>query len=364
MDFYSEVGARPFINAGGWGYTRYGGSIMPPEVLAAMGEASKRFVNLYELQDRVGAAIATMTNNEAAMVCCGAASGMLLSLAACIAGTDPQIAERLPDTQGLRNEVIMSWHARGTETDPAIRAAGGKIVHVGEGGGPATFGRFASAITNRTAAIVLVAFESEPELEAAPIVKAAHERGVPVIVDGAYAIPPKENLWRYTRELGVDAFVTSGGKAMRGPQTTGLVLGKREIVAGCKFHASPNLRIGRGMKVGKEEFAGVYMALKLFLATDFEAQKREELRKLQTIADAISEIPGIRVRLVEQNRIEIKIDEGVHEFTSEAAAKMLLAGEPSILISGRDDKLSVRASQLQDGEEEVVASALRRLFGK
>ena len=362
MGFYDEIGVRPFINAGGWMYTRYGGSIMPEPVVAAMAEASKHFVNLYDLQDRVGQAIAAMTHNESAFVSCGAASGILLAVAACIAGTDSELADRLPDTQGMRNEIIIGRCARGTEANPAIRAAGGKIVEAGNKDSPLTADQAREAITDQTAAIVLIAFESERELNAAPIVRVARERNVRVLVDGAYATPPKENLWHYTRDLGVDAFITSGGKAVRGPQSTGLVLGSPAIIEGCKFHASPNLCLGRGMKVGKEEFAGVYTALKQFLATDFKAQARRDHEKLIAIQAALSDIPEIAITAAGPSELQIRFDPKPFKISAEAMAKELQNSDPSILLRGRGNQLTLRTTQLQEGEERIVAETLRKFF--
>jgi len=140
MSIYQDLGVRPFINAGGWTYTRYGGSIMPLEVLSAMTEASRHFVNLFDLQNAVGKRIADMTRNEAAFVSCGAASGILLAVASCIAGTDEALANHLPDSAGMRNEVVMPQRDRGTEADSAIRAAGGKVREVARLMGPRVIG--------------------------------------------------------------------------------------------------------------------------------------------------------------------------------------------------------------------------------
>jgi uncharacterized pyridoxal phosphate-dependent enzyme len=362
MGIYGEIGVRPFINAGGWMYTRYGGSIMPAPVVAAMAEASRQFVNIFDLQDRVGQAIAAMTRNEAAFVSCGAASGILLAVATCIAGTDAELADRLPDTVGMRNQVIRSAYARGTEADPAIRAAGGKIVEIGPPDKPAGVDQYLDAINDQTAAILLVAFEGEGGLEASGIVQAARERKVPVLVDGAYALPPKENLWRFTRELGVDVFITSGGKAIRGPQCTGLVLGSRAIVEGCKFHGSPNLRIGRGMKVGKEEFAGIFTALKLFLDADFEALSAHQAAQIGRIAEALQGVPHLTLRIVEGKQLEIDLDADAVGFAADEAARMLLSTDPSILVHGRGNRMIVRTSQLQEGEELIVGRRLKELF--
>jgi uncharacterized pyridoxal phosphate-dependent enzyme len=363
MSFYEEVGVRPFVNAGGWMYTRYGGTIMPEVVLAAMAEASKRFVNLYELQDQVGRAIAKLTQNEAAFVSCGAASGMLLCAAAAMAGTDREKAERLPGSEGLRNQFIMRRCQRGTEADPAIRAAGGRIVFVGPEDRPSAPDEIFAAINEQTAGIVLVEFELEEQSAAAAVIAGARERGIPIIIDGACAVPPKETLWYYTRDLGADALVTSGGKGIRGPQSTGLVLGRSWMVEGCKFHASPNLRIGRGMKVGKEEFAGIYTALKCFLDADEETLAAREHRLLAAIADRLRGLPGAHLSVVGGPKLQIKLDPAVVSLSTEQIAATLLNTDPSILLSGRDGQIIIRANQLQDGEERIIADRLRQVIG-
>ncbi|HVS70005.1 MAG TPA: hypothetical protein VHQ47_01980 [Phycisphaerae bacterium] len=352
MDVYDELGVRAFINASGAAYTRYGGSIMREEAVAAMAAASRRFVNMYELQERMGEAIARMTRNEGAFVSCGAASGMVLSVAACIAGTDAALAERLPGTEGMRNEVVMPGCARGTEADPAIRAAGGRIVEAGPADRMPAAAVLLGAVTEKTGAIVLLASGREDEREYGAIVAGARERGVAVLIDGACAVPPQENLWRYTREMGADAFITSGGKGIRGPQASGLVVGSRRIIEGCRFHASPNLRIGRGMKVGKEEFAGLYAALKVVMEEDRGAVEAGWRAAAERIAESLRGIGGIRVRV---KRDEVRVDfEGAGAGVAEEVAKRLFAGEPAILVMGRGGRVTVRTWLLEAGEEGIV----------
>jgi seryl-tRNA(Sec) selenium transferase len=314
------------------------------------------------LQDGMGKAIAAMTHNEAAFVSCGAASGMLLSIAACIAGTDPELADRLPDTQGMRNQVIMRRYDRGTETDAVIRAAGGKIVDVGSKDRPAPPSELLAAINDQTAAIVFVGFESEGRLDPRPIIEPAHQRKVPVLLDGAYALPPKENLWHFTRNTGVDAFITSGGKAIRGPQSTGVVLGKTWIIEGCKYHASPNLRIGRGMKVGKEEFAGIYTALKLFLASDPSEQTAREKEQINLIADRLGGIPGIKLSIIDEMQLRIDLDPAARPTTAEEISEILLKTDPSILLRGRNGRITIRATSLQPGDAQIVADRLHEIL--
>ncbi len=331
---------------------------MPEPVVAAMAEASKQFVNIFELQDRMGEAIAKMTQNEAAFVSCGAASGMLLAFATCIAGTNEELADRLPDTQGMRNQVIMQSCDRGTECDVAIRAAGGKIVDVGVQDRRTNVEKFLNAINEQTAAIVLMAFGRESDSWAKQIVEGAKNRNIPVLVDGAIVLPPKENLWHYTRDVGVDAFITSGGKGLHGPQSTGLVLGKQDIIEGCKYHASPNVRIGRGMKVGKEEFAGIYAALKLFLAQDVEAQKATKAIQLASIFEYVKDIPHVKAS-IEGTELNIDLETTMPPKAAEAIADMLLKNDPSILLSGRNHRMTLRATLLQPGEEQIVGENLR-----
>ena len=344
-------------------FTRYGGTIMPEVVVAAMADASKRFVNLFELQEQVGRAIAGLTQNEAAMVSCGAASGLLLCTASAIAGVDEEKAARLPDSGGLRNQFIMRYCERGTEVDSVIRAAGGRIVHVGPEDRSATLDEVFAAVNERTAAIVLVLLEPEVQGDAAAIIAGARERKIPVIIDGACAVPPKKNLWHFTRDLGADAFVTSGGKAIHGPQSTGLVLGKSWIVEACKFHASPNLRIGRGMKVGKEEFAGIYTAVKWFLDLDEEAAASRERDILAAIAVRLNGLPGVRISLARGPKLHLKLDPAVFSLTTEQVAAALLRTDPAILLSGRNDMITIRANLLQHGEGEIVAERLSEVIG-
>lgn len=363
MGIYEEIGVRPFINAGGWMSTRYGGSIMREEVVGAMADAAKSFVNLYELQEKVGRAIAEMTGNVAGYVSCGAASGLVLAVASCIAGKDEALAERLPATDGLRNEVVMERCARGTEADPAIRAAGGRIVEVGTMQGT-TEQEWARGLSGRTAAVVvLLASEGWSGASVQRVVALAHGCGAKVVADGAAAVPPRENLWRYTREWGCDALVTSGGKGIRGPQSTGLVLGTREMVEGCVFHGSPNLRIGRGMKVGKEELAGIYMAMKLFMAEDAGERRAESARRVAHVVGCLKGVAGVRVRVEEGETAGVmELDAAVVGRSGEEIERALMAGAPAVLVKVRGNCLRVSGDSLQPGEEVLLGGRLREVL--
>ena len=226
MNLYDELGVRPVINANAT-LTRLGGSVMPPEVIAAMQEAARFHVDIEELHDRIGEKLAEITGNEAAMVATGAAAGIVLAVAACASNGDPELARRLPHTDALeRNEVIMfTSHRNGY--DFAVRQSGVRVVEIGSAThtGPI---ELEAAFSPRTAAFIWFqgSFTGKGDLPIEQVIAACRARNVPVIVDGAAQLPPVENLWRFT-QMGAACAIFSGGKDLRGPQTTGLVVGQR-----------------------------------------------------------------------------------------------------------------------------------------
>ena len=208
MNLYRELGIRPFINA----YrplTRLGGATLPESVTAAMLEASRQSVSLATMQIAVGAAIAAMTRNEAAYVSCGAASGITLAIAACMAGTDAQLADRLPVATGMKNRVVMHRCERGYKSDVAIRCAGATIVDVGDASGSSD-DELRAAIDERTAAIFVHDAPAKGQVPLGRVVAIAREARLPVLVDAAFSVPPKDSLWKFTRDLGADAVFISG----------------------------------------------------------------------------------------------------------------------------------------------------------
>jgi D-glucosaminate-6-phosphate ammonia-lyase len=358
MGIYEEMGVRPFINAKGTNYTREGGTLMRASAAKAMAEAAQQFVNIEQLQVSLGEIIADMTNNEAAFVSCGAASGIALSLAACMAGTDEELADCLPHTGDMRNQVVMPGYARGTEADAAIKSVGGHIVNAGDGDG-ATPQQFADAFTDRTAAVLFTEYiGTDPILQ--DVTDLARERKIPVLVDGACAIPPKENLWHYTGTIGVDGFITSGGKSMRGPQTTGLVVGRSWLIEGCRYHASPNMRIGRGMKVGKEEFAGLFASLKDFLEEDPAAAESMQRDQLSVIRRSIEDRNGIEIASDDGLSMRLVVDETVLGISGGELAIRVYQGEPSVLIFGRGNMVIIGSAHLDKGQERTVVGVLEK----
>jgi uncharacterized pyridoxal phosphate-dependent enzyme len=309
MGLYEEVGICPFINARA-PYTRFGGAIMPDEVVRAMAEASQLSVHMAELQNKVGRAIARLTHNEAAYVSCGAASGITLTIAYCIAGVDEQKADGLPFTNGLPNRVVMHDCDRGTECDTAIRCAGGVVVTIGNQDG-AREEELRAAIDASTVAVVTLLGDHPGKVPLDRMIAIAHERGVPLIIDAAGGVPPRENFWRYTRDAGADAIVISGGKGVRGPQSTGFVLGAGHIIEGCCFHGVPNCRIGRGMKVGKEELFGAYAAVKWTMAQDEAGVAAVHEQQAEYIVERLDLLPNVTARKVASHHVQVLLTSGL-----------------------------------------------------
>src|SRR5215208_5480363 len=286
---YEELGIKPVINASAT-LTRLGGSRMPPDVVDAMNAAAHSFVDLNELQEKVGARIAELTRNEACYVASGAAAGIMLAVASCIAGTDPANTFAFPRLAGLPKSEVIIQKVQRNGYDYAIAQTGADVIEIGN-----SAAELEAAITDRTACIVWFAGGplAREALPVEEVIRIARTRGVPVIVDAAAQIPPYSNLWRFTKELGATGAIFSGGKGIRGPQSSGLVLGTKELIAGCRANGNPNHSLGRPMKVGKEELAGILAAVEWSLAQDEPATLARYEATVQCWIDGVSGIPGI-----------------------------------------------------------------------
>jgi L-seryl-tRNA(Ser) seleniumtransferase len=366
-DVYDELGVRKVVN-GLATVTVLGGSIMPPEVVAAMAEAARHFVEIDELQAKAGARIAEWTHNEAAYVCCGATAGIALATAACIAGADPAKRDRLPDTTGMKNEIIVH-RASAAGFAQAVRHAGGRLVLIGDESG-ATAGELEAAISERTAGILYIYKEHlmGGQVPLSDAIGVAHRRGVPVIVDAAAQIPPVENLWRFTGEggMGADLAIFSGGKGLCGPQSSGLILGRNVLVAACACHASPRMAIGRGMKVGKEEIVGLLAAVKWYMGLDHAALKRQYEEQVAAVVEALCDAPGVTARRTWPSEAgqpmpgaEIALDEARLGLTRDDVLARLRDGEPSVWLRpwGANSVL-VNPQTLSPGQERIVIARL------
>ncbi len=370
MDIYDELGVRKIIN-GSATLTMLGGSLMPPEVLAAMAQAARHFVDIDELQEKAGKKIAEWTHNEAAYVSCGAAAGMVLSTAACITGLDGEKRARLPYTDGMKNEVIVHRRNR-VGYDFAIRQAGGKIVPIGtdEGAAPADL---EAAITERTAAIFVfyrnLSMEGQIPLEQQ--VEIARRRGVPLIVDAAAQLPPVENLWNFTR-TGADLALFSGGKGLCGPQSSGLMVGRRDLIEACAFNACPRAFIGRGMKVGKEEIAGLMAAVRWYLDLDHAALLQTYEDQVTWIITAFAKTQHVRARRSFPSeagqphpRAEINRDEPGLGLSRDEVLRRLYAGSPAIhLAPAGASGIYVNPQTLLEGQERISVERIKEILGQ
>ncbi|HVC33664.1 MAG TPA: aminotransferase class V-fold PLP-dependent enzyme [Chloroflexota bacterium] len=367
---HEKLGLRRVINASAT-LTRLGGSIMPAEVRQAMVEAGESFVDIVDMQRAVSARIAELTHNEAAYVSSGAAAGLALVTAALITGTDEAKAERLPLPDGPKYDVLIHKSQRFVY-DHAIRMVGVNLVEFGMGGGAQSW-ELETAYSDRTIAVVFLAglVNEQRALPIEQVIESAHRHGVPVIVDAAAQLPPPENLWRFTRDLGADIVIFSGGKGLCGPQPTGLVLGKKAIVEGIYVNASPVQNIGRPMKVGKEELGGILAAVEWYLHQDHRAimQRYEDVVKL-FVQRFDGKKPGVSARRdfpseagQPHPRALITLDAAALGFGVDHVVKALRDGEPSIAISGGRAGLYVNPQTLQEGEEKIVARRLAEVLG-
>ena len=371
MTIYKRLGIRTVIN-GNATLTRLGGSIMPSEVVEAMVEASKHFVDIIELQKRVGEEIAALTHNEAAYVSCGAAAALTLSTAACITGLDTTKREKLPHLDAsMKSEVIVHRHGR-VGYDFAVRQVGVTFVEIGDENGT-TAGELENAISEKTAAIFYFANPGREHLWVSyeKAIAIAERHGVPLIVDAAAQLPPPENLWRFT-EMGADLALFSGGKGLCGPQSSGLIVGKKSLIEAIAFNGPPHPFIGRGMKVGKEEMVGLLAAVEWYVNQDHGALQQSYEDQVTYYDEVFSDIQGVTVHRSFPSeagqpmpRTEIRFDAEQLGITRDEILRQLTEGEPSIDIAGTGtDGVLINGQTLMPGEIEIIAQRLKEILGK
>lgn len=376
MGIYDRIGLRPFINATGT-VTVHGGSLMPPEVLDAMREAAVGFVDIPEFHEKAGRYLADLIGVPGAFISSGAAGGIAVAVAAALTGGDPAKAHDLPHVAGRPNEVVALRTGRPNYMHQAAEMVGGRIVEVGSRDA-ATVDDFAAALGRKTAAILYVYPYVEATLEQAgdraatvsAVAGVARRVGVPLIVDAAAEVPPREKLRRFHAE-GADLAIFSGGKGIRGPQSTGLVVGRADLIAACRLNSNPASSVGRGMKVGKEEMAGLVRAVELFMEQDEAALFAGWERQSRVVADRLAGIPGIRAyvragdprgRPPEVPRCFVEIEDPARG-TSRDLAERLAAGDPPVRVRALPNGIFAEPMTLQPGEEEVVGEQIARALG-
>jgi L-seryl-tRNA(Ser) seleniumtransferase len=394
MGIYDELGIRTVINASG-ALTRLGGTRMDREVLDAMADAAASFVRIDDLQEQAGKVIADITGAEAGYVVTGAAAGLAIGTAACIAGMDVGKMDRLPDTTGMKNEVVVQRGHRNAY-DHGIRMAGIKFVEVGYLGYPGAGGTFAwqieEAITERTAAIACPILDTPGTLTLPQVAAIGRAHGIPVIVDAAATLPPRSNLKRFIAE-GADLVTYSGGKAIKGPQASGVLAGRRDLIASVALQHQdmdvraetwvkrgllgeravagiPHQGFGRAMKVGREEAVGLIVALQRFAAGSDEADAaiwNEQLNLIESALEGISNITVERKMGAKQPipMLDITINEHALGRTAYHVLNELIEGDPAIAVAESRAEfgvITINPHSLCDAEIPIVAKRLREVL--
>ena len=360
-DYFTELGLRTFINAAGT-YTALTGSMMPDEVSDAIKYASQSYVKLDDIQDRVGARIASLLQCEAATVTAGAASAMTLGTAGVLTGMDSDKAVQLPDVTGMKSEVILQ-RAHDVGYVHAIRNCGVDIVYV------ESRKELEDAINEKTAMLLFInASNYDGEVRDKEFVRIGKKHGIPTFNDCAADVPPVENLWKYTK-MGFDLVCFSGGKGIRGPQSAGLLLGRKELIDAARLSAAPRGNtVGRGMKVNKEEVLAMLVALEMYLEKDHAAEWKLWEKQIQFISDSALSVPGVETEVHVPEianhvpSIRVRWDQNRVKTTPAEVREALRNGHPSIETVGGDESVDMTTWMMRPGEERIVAERLREIL--
>ncbi len=362
-DMIQELGIRSFINAAGT-FTALTGSLMRPEVVAAMQVASKKFVKLEDLHLAVGKRIAELLSCPAALVTSGCASALALGTAACVAGKDPKRISQLPDTTGMKSEVIVQKTHR-VNYDHAIRNSGVKMIEV------TTREQLENAIGEKTAMMFFLNFEDpRGKIHHEEFVAIGKKHNVPTLLDAAADVPPVENLWKYTK-LGFDLVGFSGGKGLRGPQSTGLLLGRADLIEAARLNNSPNGdTLCRTNKVNKEEVIGMLVALECYLKLDHAAEWRDWEGRCRCIIEALKEFPDVKTQVNVPRianavpHLQIRWDYQGRKLGVADMVKKLREGSPSIEVSpgATRSQLVIGVWMMEPGEDAIVGERIRAIL--
>ena len=361
QEFYSRLGLTPVINGVGT-VTNLGGSIMPPEVIDAMVEASKHFVPFRELQQKAGDHIAKLIGVPGAMISCGAASAITCGTAAAVTRGDDEKLRSLPDTTGLKNEIIQQEaHRSGYEAQ--MHLVGTKTVWV------ENRQEMEKAINDRTAMMFFLnKADPQGQVKRAEFIEVAKANGIPTMNDAAADVPPVERLHSYVEE-GFDMVIFSGGKGLLGPQGSGLLLGRRDLIEAARKAISPHGGIGRGMKVGKEEIAGLVAAVERYLKLDHEAERRELDQRAARVIEALSEVSDVTCEKHVPDlanhvpHVMVQWDEAGVGISSLDALEKLRAGDPPIAVSRiGEGQLRISMWMLRPGEDVIVGARVKEIL--
>lgn len=381
ISVYSRLGVKPIINGRGC-LTIHGGKIMSQTVIASMLEASRSSVLFDDLMEKACDKLATITGADGAFISSGAASGLFIAGAACLTGKDADAIEILPIVVSGKNQFVIPVIDRHYYVHQAFRAAGGIVVEIGTNVAVSTKD-YLDAITSHTAGLVFF-YGQQTKEELRDLIQVGQQYSVPVVVDCAAQIPPKSNLTELVR-MGADLVVYSGGKGIGGPQCTGLILGKKELIEVCVLNGSPNSAIGRSMKVGKEEIIGLLTAVEELMDSDEDALLEEWISWCDIIVEGANGRSGVNAKtippysLTHNERLGhspaspiVEIDFGDSMLDAEYVKNRLENGSPPIMVSTgiqatvsvgeRNDIIILGPSALQNGEAEVISRALGEIL--
>jgi D-glucosaminate-6-phosphate ammonia-lyase len=379
MGIYENLGVRPLVNAT-CHHTIYGGTVMWPEVTAAMVEARESCVQMSQLLDRASEMISRHTHADASHVVSGCAAGLEVGAAAILAGDDRDRIAALPDAAGFpRNEFIAKAFDRRRDADGRehlvwgwghmVRNAGAVVVEVGGHGGDVTAEELERAFGPRTAGVYWLSDGVEEGLQLPEVIAIAHRRGVPVLVDASNTLPPAEHLHSFI-DMGADLVAFSGGKGLRGPQGSGILTGRGDLIRAARLQSSPHGGIGRAMKVSKEEVVGLLTALEIWAARDHAADMRDARRRTDAVVEALRGVPGVRAEHKFPDHLGrpyptvfVHIDPSTG-LTGAQVVRQLLDGDPSVAVMSFSDPQIVRADVriLSDAEATLVASRLSEVL--
>ena len=361
-DLFKELGIRTFINAAG-NYTVMSGSLMPPDVMDAINVASKKFALVDDVQEKVGAKIAEMCHAEAAMVTAGCWSALMLGMAGVLTGMDTKKVSQVPNLAGtgMKSEVILQKsHSLGY--DHALTQAGVKLIKV------ETRAELEAAINEKTAMLWFLNREvHKGQIKHQEWIELGKKYNLPTMIDIAADVPPVENLWKFN-DMGFDLVVISGGKAMRGPQSSGILMGKKKYVSAALLSNNPRGGIGRGQKVNKEEILGMYAALHRFINLDHKKEWQMWENKIAFIAGQIKSIPGVTTSTHipesldnQMPTLKVTWDPNKIKVTNAEMGERLRKGNPSVEVISWEAPNTLRCGMhvLEAGEEKIVASRLK-----
>ena len=369
-DYFKELNVRPFINAAGT-FTTLTASLMHPEVVDAINYASKQFVPLNDLHEAAGRRIAELIGCEAALVTSGAAAALTVGTAACVAGKNQDWIRRIPDLAGtaMKSEVlIQKSHRYGY--DHAVRNCGIKMIEI------ETAEELEKAASEKTA-MMLFFNDADPrgKIKIEEWVKLGKKLNVPTFNDAAADAPPTENLAKYTK-MGFDLVTFSGGKGIRGPQSAGLLLGRKDLIEAARLNCSPNSdSIGRGLKVNKEEIVGMMVAVEVYLKRDAAGEWKEWERRTKVITDSVAKVSTMKADVFvppianHVPTVKLTWEKAALKLTADDIRKQLREGKPSIEIAPNSSRanaetqeIGISVWQMQPGEVDIVAQRLRDAF--